>query len=32
MENLPINVRIYEKDYLDSAKEELDGLSEYDHI
>jgi hypothetical protein len=32
MDNLFINIRSYEKDYIDSAKEELNGLSEYDHI
>ena len=32
MVNLPINIRIYEKEYIDKAKEELDGALEYDFI
>jgi len=32
MKNLPISVRIYEKEYVDTAKIELDGESEYEHI
>jgi len=33
MDNLPIHVRIYEKEYLDQAKEELEGKClDYEYI